>query len=195
MRRLFFELSYLLHKAPWDTGATPPELEQILSATPRGRALDIGCGTGTNAVAMARCGWLVTAVDFSARAVRQARRKARDAGIAIDVRRLDVAALHKLPGGYDLALDIGCFHSLRPEQQALYASDLARLVRPGGLFLLYGFEKRGDSEPSGWVDMRAGWIDAASLQRNFGGSFRICDVQHGMDRTRPSLWATLQRTA
>ena len=47
MRRIFFELRYLLGDVPWDTGVSPPELLDFLDRHPPGRALDLGCGTGT----------------------------------------------------------------------------------------------------------------------------------------------------
>jgi 2-polyprenyl-3-methyl-5-hydroxy-6-metoxy-1,4-benzoquinol methylase len=76
MQRWFFELRYLFRRTPWDTGITPPEVVAFLDRTPPGRALDLGGGTGTNAVEMARRGWEVTAIDFSSRAVLAARRRA-----------------------------------------------------------------------------------------------------------------------
>ncbi|MFD0629748.1 class I SAM-dependent methyltransferase [Streptomyces sanglieri] len=65
-------------KPPWDSGITPPELVALIEgpgALMPGRALELGCGTGTNAVYLARHSWRVTAVDLVDRAVRQARRR------------------------------------------------------------------------------------------------------------------------
>ncbi|MCJ7511394.1 MAG: methyltransferase domain-containing protein, partial [Anaerolineales bacterium] len=75
MKRLFFELRYLLGDTPWDTGVSPPELLAYLHRHPPGRALDLGCGTGTNTLALAERGWEVTAIDFSSGALRVARRR------------------------------------------------------------------------------------------------------------------------
>src|SRR3989304_4662406 len=49
LHRLHFELSYILGAAPWDRGVSPPELIAFLDSHPPGRALAIGCGTGTDA--------------------------------------------------------------------------------------------------------------------------------------------------
>ena len=60
----------------WDTGITPPELLALLETLEPGTALDLGCGTGTNAIELASRGWFVTGVDFSSLAIDNARRKA-----------------------------------------------------------------------------------------------------------------------
>ncbi len=51
-RRALYEWMYWRGKPRWDTGITPPEVVQLVEAEhfPPGRALDIGCGTGTNVV-------------------------------------------------------------------------------------------------------------------------------------------------
>src|ERR1700694_3122552 len=71
--RLFFRMTYLLGWKPWDSGMPPPELVEWVEgsrALPPGRALDIGCGTGTNARYLLDHKWQVTGVDFVPRAVQ-----------------------------------------------------------------------------------------------------------------------------
>jgi cyclopropane fatty-acyl-phospholipid synthase-like methyltransferase len=186
VHRLHFELSYLMGIAPWDSGVSPPELIGFLDSHPPGRAIDIGCGTGTNAIAMARRGWDVTGIDFSTRAIRAARRKARLARVSASFERADVSGLADLTGPFDFALDIGCYHSLGLTQQLAYARDLARLLRPGGPFLLYGF-----------IDVQPGsdstLLSEPALNERFGRTFELRAYVQGTDRNRPSAWATLQR--
>ena len=134
-----YSLRYLRGDVPWDTGVTPPEVTQFLERAAPGSALDLGCGTGTNAVEMARRGWKVTGVDFAGGAIRKARRKAAQAGVAAEFLAADVSDLPMLSGPYDYALDIGCLHSLPEKLRAGYAAGLARLVRPGGTYMLYAW--------------------------------------------------------
>ena len=110
-RKLFFNLQYF-KQPPWDTGISPPELIQFMAGHPPGRALDLGCGTGTNAIELAKRGWQVTGIDFARRAIRIAHSKAKMAGVQIDFRVADVSKLPDIAGPFDLILDIGCFHSL-----------------------------------------------------------------------------------
>ena len=79
-----FEWRYFRGQTPWDTNITPPEVMEFLANTTPGAALDLGCGTGTNAITLTRYGWQVTAIDFSYKAIRTARRKAAKDTLTID---------------------------------------------------------------------------------------------------------------
>ena len=159
---------------------TPPELERFVASHPPGRALDIGCGTGTNVVYLTRHGWEAVGVDFVGRAIAKARRRARDAGVACtflvaDATRLEVA------GPFDLALDMGCLHSIAVSGRAGYAAGVARVVRPGGTFLLYAFAPGGPAVGLTPDDVRA----------TFANAFDVVGVEQG--KGRPSAWYTLVR--
>ncbi len=96
-----------------------------------GRALDIGCGPGRNAIFLARNGFQVDAVDISATAVAWARE--RGAGSGVEFRHGDAFAVE---GSYDLVYDSGCFHHLPPHRRVSYLALLDRVLRPGGHFAL-----------------------------------------------------------
>ena len=95
---LFWDVMYLFKKTPWDTGITPPEIVAVIESgkVPIGRALDLGCGTGTNAIYLAQHGFTVTAIDVSRRAIALAKRKTRSAQLhragAVGARRCDADA-------------------------------------------------------------------------------------------------------
>jgi SAM-dependent methyltransferase len=181
LRRLLFSAWYWLPgRRRWDTGVTPPELERFVQSHAPGRALDLGCGTGTNVVFLARHGWTAVGVDFAGRAIARARRRAREAGVTAtfqvgDVTRLDVA------GPFDLALDIGCLHSIAVSGRAGYAAGLARVVRAGGTFLLYAFAPGG----------AAVGLSADDVRATFAEGFEVVNVEEG--KGRPSAWYTLVR--
>ncbi len=103
-----------------------------------GRALDIGCGPGRNALYLDAAGFDVDAIDLSPAAIAWAEDRAREAGAAIRFHRGDVFRLD-LPGRYDLIYDSGCFHHLPPHRRISYLALLDRALRPGGHFGLSCF--------------------------------------------------------
>lgn len=142
LRRVLFDLRYRFGRPRWDTGITPPELVSFVGeGTPAGRAIDLGCGTGTNVVYLARHGWDAVGVDFSPHAIALASRRARDAGVRESARFVvaDATRLPDLGPPFDLALDIGCLHSVPADGRAQYAAGLAARLRAGGTYLLYAF--------------------------------------------------------
>lgn len=179
-RKLFFNMAYLSGSARWDTGITPPEVEEFLASHPPGRALDLGCGTGTNLVALGRAGWEAVGVDFVRRAVRQARARLRRERIAAEVHQDDVSRLSKVSGLFDLVLDIGCLHSLDAAQRQGYAQQLRRVLAPGGTYMLYAFQRGEDSDGTG--------IRAAELESLFG-HLKLVRKEEGTDGpNRTSAW-------
>ena len=179
-RKIFFFFSYLFDSARWDTGVTPPEVEEFLSEHPPGRALDLGCGTGTNLIALARAGWEAVGVDFIRRAVLTAREKIRREGVSARVVHDDVSTLNKVSGTFDLVLDIGCFHSLDDDQREGYTQRLFSLLAPGGTFLLYAFQRDpGEGSPG---------ITREELDRRFG-YLQLVHRETGTDGpNRKSAW-------
>ncbi|WP_185012938.1 class I SAM-dependent methyltransferase [Streptomyces sp. AK010] len=121
--------------------------ESLVAAVERreaggGRALDLGCGPGRNALYLAARGFEVDAVDLSSAAVDWARERAREAGIeGVRFHRGDAFALAatELAGPYDLVYDSGCFHHLPPHRRVSYLALLEQLLAPGGLFGLTCF--------------------------------------------------------
>jgi SAM-dependent methyltransferase len=126
-------------KPPWDTGVTPPELHEFISQHPAGRALDMGCGTGTNVITLAKAGWQVIGVDFVPKAVQTAQARITQAGLSgqAQVMRADVSRLEDIHGPFDLILDIGCYHGLPLEARTGYLRNIDRLLAQGGFWLIY----------------------------------------------------------
>jgi 2-polyprenyl-3-methyl-5-hydroxy-6-metoxy-1,4-benzoquinol methylase len=181
LHRWRFAWMYLCRRTPWDTGITPPEVMAFLEESPPGRALDLGCGTGTNPISMARRGWRVTGVDFVPQAIRKARAKAAAAGLAIDFRAADVTALDFLPGPFDYALDIGCLSGLGPGQREQYTAHLARLLRPGAWYMLYAWL------PRRWKGRTVG-IAVDEVEALLTAAFKKEKVVMGEERGFGSAW-------
>lgn len=126
---------------PWDTGAPDDHLVASVRAglVAPGRTLEVGCGTGTNALWLAAQGFDVLGVDLSPLAVDKARAKAAAAGAGARGCRFDVLDfLVAEPAGapFDFVFDRGCFHVFDDEVvRAQFAARVAALLAPGGQWL------------------------------------------------------------
>ena len=177
---------YWRRDTPWDTQVTPPEVMEFIARTPPGRALDLGCGTGTNAVTLARHGWRVTGVDFVPGAILTARAKAARSGLAIDFHAASVTGLPSLDGPFDYALDIGCLHTLKAEDRVRYAVNLSRWLRPQGWYMLYAWLPRAGG--GGGAGISAGEVDSL-----LGADFSMVRTVSGEEKGDPSAWYWFQR--
>ena len=129
-----------------DCGSGSDEIlvDQVDSLTP-GRALDIGSGTGGNAIWLAKHGWQVTALDYSAVAIEKGRRLATEQGVNVDFVVAD-ASEYQPPGRYDL---ITCFYiQLFPKQRATMLAAMSKALVQGGTLLFVSHDK--SSRPRGW---------------------------------------------
>ena len=99
----------------------------------------------------------------------------------------DVADLGFLDVQASFALDMGCLHSLAPENKTLYAQSLARRMISGGLYLLYGFDSdpNGQGGPSGF--------DVDEVRTRFGPGFELRWRRPSTQGTRPVAWYLLER--
>jgi SAM-dependent methyltransferase len=149
--------------------------------------LDLGCGTGTNSLYLARHGWQVVGVDLAAKAIHTARRRAKGAGLSVNFYAADVTRLGFLQSTFELALDIGCFHTLDADGRSRYRDQLGRLLGPGAYFMLYAFgPRRGRLMHMG--------ITAEEVQQLFRADFRLLRVEEGADPNGPAAaWYWLKR--
>lgn len=183
LRRWHFNLWYFL-RPPWDRGISPPELFEFMEHHAPGRAIDLGCGTGTNVITLAQHGWQVTGVDFAPRAIQMAKKKIKQAGVRANVMVGDVTELNGIDGPFDLALDMGCFHGV-PDRPA-YLRQLLRVLAPGGYWLVYTMFRSGPERRPGLTDDDLKLIGNTDL--------RLLQRMDGVDRhDRPSAWFLYQR--
>lgn len=187
LRKIFFMVWYW-RTPPWDTNQTPPELIEFIDTHPPGRALDLGCGTGTNVITLAARGWQCTGVDFVPKAIRVARQKAAQAEVSADLRVGDVTKLAGITGGFDLIFDIGCYHSLEQSGMQAYRNNIQRLLNPGGTFMLYLFfrdGKQGTSSNASEADLQP-----------FNDFLKLIKREDGTERElRKSSWLWYQKSA
>jgi SAM-dependent methyltransferase len=181
-RSIVFNLSYLFNPR-WDTGIPAPELVRFIQGKAPGKAIDIGCGTGTNLLHLAQHQWTITGIDYAPLAIRKARHKLK--GYPVTLLAADVARLRflDLPGPYDLALDMGCFHSLSDQDRKAYVQGLEKWIQQNGVYMVYAFQP-------GLPDNRTG-ISKSEMVGYFAEKFVLRNYEQGQGR--PSAWYYFER--
>ncbi len=188
-----FEAAYQ-GEPPWEIGAPQPEVVRLADEGGfRGSVLDIGCGTGENALFLAARGHPVLALDGAPSAIALAREKALARDVAVRFRVGDALDLSALRERFETALDSGLFHVLQDEERERYAGSLASAIGPGGQVQLLCFS---DAEPPGWGPRR---ISEWDIRSTFRGRFAVSRIRPARFSTRlpreePKAWlATLTR--
>lgn len=144
---LSYRLAYRWGYTPWEDAGRSifgAQLAALLDSVPvpdgGGRALDLGCGSGDHAIELAARGWSVTGVDSVPLAIEKARAKL--AGTGADVKFV-LGDVTRLPAyvdrGYQLTIDIGCFHGLADDQRVAYGDGLTAVAAPGAHLLMFAF--------------------------------------------------------
>jgi SAM-dependent methyltransferase len=154
---------------PWDTGRASTELQRVLADEKIApcRCIELGCGTGSNAVWLAEQGFDVTAVDLSPLAIERARTRATSAGVRVRWLVADVLAAPDLGGPYAFFFDRGCYHVVRRTEVQGYIQTLERLSEPGTTGLVLAGNAREPHVPGPPV------VDEATLRQELGQLFDI----------------------
>jgi len=126
---------YAEGELPWDSGKPDEHLGEVITkhGIEVGKALEIGCGTGTNTIWLAQQGFEMTGQDLAPNAIAKAKAKVAAAGVQCKFTIGDFL-IETIPGGpFQLVYDRGVFHVFdTAEDQSLFASRIAELLTPGG---------------------------------------------------------------
>jgi SAM-dependent methyltransferase len=157
---------------PWDTGKPSSELQSAYSRNEiqPGRALELGCGTGTNSVWLAQQGFDVTGIDVAPLAVEQAEKRAQAAGVKVHFAVADVLHLPDLKGPFAFFFDRGCYHVIRRNAPGQYAPAVASQLASGGRGLILAGNAREPHDPGPPV------VTEEQIRDELGMAFRILDL-------------------
>jgi SAM-dependent methyltransferase len=190
-----FEERYQKGNLPWDTGERDKNLEQVIkdySILPC-PVLELGAGTGSDAIWLVKQGFSVTAIDASPTAMEIARKKAADAKVRIEFILADVLKDKLPPGPFDFVFDRGCFHIFElPEDRLRLSEIIWNHLNPDG----YWFSIIGspDGPPRDGGPPRRSALDIASAVES---RFEIISLKAiHMDTNLPKApraWACLMR--
>lgn len=175
---------YIEHNVPWDHVLPPPEVLAFAASHAPGRMLDLGCGYGRACLHLSSLGWTCVGVDFVPEAIEGARARIDAAGLAdrVTFHRADVSELGFLNEPYDFILDVGCLHSQPEAVCNRYAGHVARLCRPGGLYLLFAHLGDGSETDQGR------WITQTRLDSLFVPNFVIERFELGTTTVADETW-------
>jgi SAM-dependent methyltransferase len=186
---------YRIGDTPWNTGRPDDELQRVLAEEKIRpcRAVELGCGTGTNALWLARQGFDVTAVDISPLAVERARERASAAGVAVRFLVADVLEPLALSGPFGFFFDRGCYHVVRRLNVQRYLDTVEHITARGAQGLVLAGNAREPLDPGPPV------VSEEELRIEWGRAFEIvkmrefrfdADLPGG---ERPLAWSCLLR--
>ena len=184
MNKWSYELGYRYFRLPWEMGPRQQLVGLVESGRiAPGRAIDLGCGTGANAVFLAQHGFEVTGVDFAAPAIEKARRRADAASVEVRFMVDDLTDLRNVNGSYDFLVDYGTLDDLGSKDRDLYVQNVVPLTHRGSRFLLWCFEW-----PRRWWERFIPFEQAfvpGEAQRRFGQDF---EIEHIAGSYTPKMW-------
>lgn len=156
----------------WEIGAPQPEVVRLAQEGKfQGRVLDIGGGTGENALLLASRGLDVTSFDLVPAAVARARAKAEQRGLRVDFRVGSALEMADWREQFDTALDSGVFHVFSDDDRPRFLAGLRAVLRPGGRFFLLCFSELETSE----IGPRR--LSAAELRDCFEADFEVEELR------------------
>ena len=153
-----FEERYRTGNTPWDHGKADFNLMEMVADRPIAacKALDVGCGTGDNAIWLAQQGFEISGCDISPTAIEEARKRAKEAGAECSLRVLDFLG-EEVPGGpFGFVFDRGCLHSFDAiGQRKEFARRVHSYLEDGGLWLSLSGSADGPPRETGPPRLRA----------------------------------------
>jgi SAM-dependent methyltransferase len=161
---------------PWNAGGPDPDLVRLVKngRIPVGQALDLGTGPGHDSVFLIQQGFNVIAIDISPTAVKLARENASQHGLFGFFQHGDIRQIPVEDGFIDFVNDRGCFHALGSEDRPQAVSEVHRVLRHGGRFLLRVFS---DKEPAEGGPHR---FSRSELDTLFDAKFQTLEFWEGI---------------
>jgi len=165
-------------QAPWDIPGPQPAFVGLEEAGAiRGSVLDVGCGTGENALYLAARGHEVWGIDFVSVAIERAKEKAAERGLLVHFQVGDALELNQLGRTFDTVIDCGLFHTFNDDERPVFVKRLAQVLRPGGEYHVLCFS---DREPPGEGPRR---VTQDEIRNAFGDAWKVREIRESSFET------------
>lgn len=140
-----YQVMYRIGFTPWDKHETPRPLVELIEKLATGRLLDVGCGTGNDAIWCARQGWDVTGIDAVSVPIRKAKHNAQTADVPARFLQADIArvTIEQLGSGYTIVQDVGCLAGLSDADRNKAATTITAVAAPDARLLIFAFGPGG----------------------------------------------------
>jgi ubiquinone/menaquinone biosynthesis C-methylase UbiE len=166
------ERMYKEGNPPWDYGRPCDQLAGFVNENKPCRALDVGCGTGTDAIFLAKNGFNVSAIDISEEAIKIARSKAEKSGATVDFRVADVLNIPFETETFEFVNDNGCFHQLDKTVWESFVKEVSRVMKTKARYLMKCFSDKEPPNPR--ITHR---ISKETIRQYFSESFNILYIR------------------
>jgi SAM-dependent methyltransferase len=177
VQKWLYELIYRVPFVPmsWIFGPLDPVLVELVEGgrIPPGRAIDLCCGAGVEALYLAKQGFEVTGVDFSPTAIRKACRASEQARLPVRFLEDDLTSLRHIHGCFDLLTDFGALNDMNPYAREQYVQKILPLTSSGRYFLLMGLEN---------------WLSNEEIKQRFGNNFSVETLAVKPSRSSAARW-------
>lgn len=181
----YWEYRYKHRTDDWDLGTPTPVFEELLKSGKLenpGKIVVIGCGRGHDAILFAKHNYLVTAIDFSASAIRETRRLAKRAKIHVETIEANVFELPgKLLHKFDYVLEYVTYCAIEPERRKEFLDNIQRMLKPGGIFigLFFPIDNRDGGPPFA--------VDIKEIESHLSKTFKLIYSENPKSSVKPRL--------
>lgn len=176
----FFQQVYT-GKPAWEIDEPQPTIINLQQAgLIHGTVLDIGCGTGCNSIYLGEHGHIVTGFDLVPAAIKQARDRLGKRPLPVAFYAASVLQLGNL-GVHDTAIDAGVFHVFNDKDRLIYAENIYRHLKSGGMLYLICFSEH---QPGTDGPRR---VTQQEIRAAFANGWQVEKIEASIYKTMPNF--------